>query len=78
MKNAFRDPLIEAERRVLAVQQKILDLLEPFSDDQRCRLIAAAKALLEKTPDEILYQIALRRAAALDSAGEPDDGGRGL
>ncbi len=59
-----RDPLIEMERRALKVQQELLDILEPLTDDQRFRVLAAVRALLEEAPDECLYQAALKRLEA--------------
>lgn len=64
------DPIIEREREVLRVQARILDILEPFDDAARIRIMRAVEAFFSEVKDDDIYPIALERMALRVKATE--------
>jgi hypothetical protein len=58
------DPLIDAERHLLEVQKKLLDVLDPFDDEARIRIMRAVAAYYAPINANTLDKLILRREKA--------------
>jgi hypothetical protein len=71
------DPLIEKERKILAVQNAILDALEPLSDEGRVRVMRAVSAYYAPIDPKMLDRIILDRAKLIADADAEEEKGEG-
>ena len=63
----FKDPIMLQEEKLLQTQIRLLQILEPFNDEARIRIMRAVAAYYQPVDKRILDEIMVKRAKAFEA-----------